>query len=240
MYTCFAIDDEFTSLKILTHYIESQPELELIKAFTDPILALNEIEKLKKVVDIIFLDVEMPGMNGIELAKLIKHKTKKLVFTTSFSNYAINSYELEADGFLLKPILPAKFDQTIKKLCSGLDFSLKNYEDAFIVVKSTEQRNRFIKIRITDIIVVEAKERTTKIYTKEEIITSNSSLAEVSELLAFEKTFHRIHRSFIISANHVKTLERTFVILTNSLKISIGRKYAELYHKLSKNRRLSG
>jgi DNA-binding LytR/AlgR family response regulator len=237
MYTCLAIDDELASLKILTYYIELQPELDLIKAFTNPIVALNEIKKLNTIVDIIFLDIEMPDINGIELAKLIRHKTKKLVFTTAFSSYAINSYELEADGFLLKPISLVRFDQTTKKLFSSLDIRSKDHLEYFIVVKSIEQRNRFVKIRIGDIIAVEAQERTTKIYTKEEIINSNSSLAKVSELLVFEKTFHRIHRSFIISENHLKTLERTFVILSNSLKISIGRRYSELYYKLSKNNR---
>lgn len=233
MYTCFAVDDQFLSLEILTNHIKLQPELKLIKTFTNPLVVLEEIKKLNKPIDIIFLDIEMPEMNGIDLAKLIRNKTNKLVFTTAYSKYAIDSYEIEADGFLLKPISLSRFTKITKKLFLDPINNLKHTE-SFIIVKSREQRNRFIKIKTADIIAIEANERTTKIYTIDEIINSNSSLSEVSELLAFERNFHRIHRSFIISGNHVRTLERTFVIQSNGLKISIGRRYAEIYYELSK------
>jgi DNA-binding LytR/AlgR family response regulator len=94
MYTCLAIDDEFPALEIIIDYIALQPKLKLLKSYSSAPTALKEIENLKKPVDVIFLDIEMPTMNGLELARLIKHKTNKLVFTTAHANYAIHSYEM--------------------------------------------------------------------------------------------------------------------------------------------------
>jgi DNA-binding LytR/AlgR family response regulator len=170
MYTCLAIDDEFSALEIITDYIALQPELKLLKSYSSALMALKEIENLKKPVDLIFLDIEMPTMNGIELAKLIKHKTNKLVFTTAYANYAIHSYELEADAFLLKPFSQAKFDQIIRRLFSNSSNVQTEKANDFILLKSDEQRNRLIKIKLDKIYAIEAQERLTKIYIENEVI----------------------------------------------------------------------
>ncbi|ANF49051.1 hypothetical protein A0O34_00085 [Chryseobacterium glaciei] len=230
MYTCFIIDDEFSALELLSDYIALTPELKLLKSFNNPLTALAEIGKLKKPVDIVFLDIEMREMNGIELASLIKDKTNKFVFTTGFANYAVDSYELEADGFLLKPISPSKFFHTVKRLFPVYEnYSKRDFID-MVIVKSPEQRNRLLNIRAADIIAVEAQERATKIYTTQEIILSKSTLSEVFALLPRDRGFFQIHRSFIIAESHIKTLERSYLVLSNDLRISIGRKYAGFYY----------
>ncbi|MFD2286453.1 response regulator [Pedobacter petrophilus] len=232
MYTCLAIDDEFSALEILTSYIAEQTNLKLIKAYSNPLIALSEITKRTKPVDIIFLDIEMPGINGLELAELIKHQTKKLIFTTAHANYAINSYELNADDFLLKPISQSKFERATTNLFSN-DEIVHPPENEFILIKSKMQRNQLIKLKIADAIAIEAQEKGTKIYTKNEVIFSNSSLSEIAIFLLKVKAFSQIHRSFIISENKIKILERSHVVLSNDLKISIGRKYADFYHKMT-------
>src|SRR4051812_21385318 len=103
MYTSLVVDDDFSSLEIIYEYISSQPNIKLIGTFSDPVSALAAIEKLTLPIDILFIDIEMPALNGIELAKLIKHKVKKLIFTTAHTKYAFDSYELKADAYLLKP-----------------------------------------------------------------------------------------------------------------------------------------
>ena len=233
MYTCIAIDDEFSALEILTDYIAETPELKLLKTYTNPIVALAAIEMLTKPVDVIFLDIEMPEMNGLELAKLIRHKTKNLVFTTAHANYAINSYELNADDFLLKPILLIRFNQMLQKLFEKARKPTENKVYEFIIVKSTAQRNQFFKIKVADIIAVEAQERSTKILTEKELVFSNSSLAEIHASLKNITGFSQIHRSFIIAENRIKILERKHVVLNNDLIISIGRKYAEFYNMMA-------
>lgn len=236
MYTCLAIDDELSAIEIITDYVAAQPQLKLLKSYSIAETALKEIENLKKPVDVIFLDIEMPSMNGIELAKLIKHKTHKLVFVTSHSAYAIDSYELEADAFLLKPFSQGKFDQTVKKLFSTTPSTQVDKVDDFILLKSIEQRNRFIKIKLDKIYAVEAQERDIKVHLEHEVIFSNSSFAEALALLPHEKGFSRVHRSFIVAENQVKTLERSYIILNNGVRISIGRKYLDFYHKMSKKK----
>ncbi|WP_051691552.1 LytR/AlgR family response regulator transcription factor [Pedobacter borealis] len=236
MYTCLAIDDEFSALDIITDYIALQPELKLLKSYSSAPTALKEIENLKKRVDVIFLDIEIPTMNGIELAKLIKHKTNKLVFTTAHANYAIHSYELEADAFLLKPFSQAKFDQIIKRLFSNSSNIQAEKVNDFILLKSDEQRNRFIKIKLDKIYAVEAQERLTKIYLEDKAILSRSSFSEALALLTTNADFSQIHRSFIVAESQIKTLERSYVILNNNIRISIGRKYLDFYHKMSKKK----
>jgi len=240
MYTCIAIDDEFSALEIITDYIAAQPELKLLKSYTTVDIALKEIENLKKPVDIIFLDIEMPNMNGLELAKLIRHQAHKLVFTTAHADYAIHSYELEADAFLLKPFSYTKFDQTIKKLFSGHAKAQVEKANDFILLKSTEQRNRFIKIKLDKIYAVEAQERLVKIHLEKDTVFSRSSFSDVLALLPSGMDFSQIHRSFVIAENQIATLERSYVILNNGLRISIGRKFLDFYHKMSKkNKNLS-
>jgi len=236
MYTCLAIDDEFSALEIITDYIALQPELKLLKSYSSAPTALKEIENLKKRVDVIFLDIEMPTLNGIELARLIKHKTNKLVFTTAHANYAIHSYELEADAFLLKPFSQQKFDQIIKRLFSNSSNVQAEKSNDFILLKSDEQKNRFIKIKLDKIYAVEAQERLTKIYLENEVIFSRSSFSEALALLTTNTGFSQIHRSFIIAESQIKTLERLYVILNNNIRISIGRKYLDFYHKMSKKK----
>lgn len=234
MYTCLIIDDEPSALEIITDYVAAHSQLKLLKSYSIAETARKEIEHIKKTVDVIFLDIEMPGINGIDLAKLIKHKTRKLIFTTAHANYAIDSYELEADAFLLKPFSQLKFDQTIKKIFSLSTPAQTNKTEDFVLLKSSEQRNRFIKIKLDKIYAVEAQVHEIKVHLEQEIIFSNSSFAEALALLPPEKGFAQIHRSFIIAENQIKTLERSYVILNNDTKLNIGRKYLSFYHKLSR------
>jgi DNA-binding LytR/AlgR family response regulator len=236
MYTCLVIDDEFSAQEIITDYIALQPELKLLKSYLSTGIALEEIVNFKKQVDIIFLDIEMPNMNGIELAKLIKHKTRKLVFTTAFANYAIHSYELEADAFLLKPFSQTKFNQTVQRLFSNPATTQEKIPEDFILLKSVEQRNRFIKIKLDKIYAIEAQERLIKIYLEQEAILSKSSFSDALVLFPLQKGFLQVHRSYIIAENQIKTLERSYVILNNNLRISIGRKYLDFYHKMYKKK----
>ena len=233
MYTCLAVDDEFSALEILTDHIAIHSELQLLKTYLNPLLALKEIEKLSKPIDIIFLDIQMPGINGIELAGLIKHKVKKIVFTTAHSSYALNSYEIEADGFLLKPLSAAMFARTIQRLFPNPDNPVIHQSEDFMMVKSKMQRNQLIRIKLAHIIAIEAQERSTRIFTTQGVVMSNSSLSEVSELLMLKAGFSRIHRSFIIADNQVKNLERSHIILSTDLKVPIGRKYSSIYDKMA-------
>ena len=227
MFTCLIIDDEQSALEVLSDYISDQPELHLLNSYNNPINALNEIKNLQEIVDVIFLDIEMPGMNGIELAKLIRHKANKIVFTTAHQGYAYASYEMFADGFLLKPISQTKFKIASKKLFE------ENLESPFLV-KSILHKNRLVNIDVSSIIAVEAALGGVKIHTIDQEILSSSSLSEIAAQLLKRKGFHKIHRSFIISGKYIKILERSFVVLKNELRIPIGRKFLDSYRQIAK------
>ncbi|QPH39218.1 LytR/AlgR family response regulator transcription factor [Pedobacter endophyticus] len=234
MLTCLAIDDDSSALELLTDYIAEQPELKLSKTFTNPLIALAAIEGLKNPVDIIFLDIEMPEMNGLELAKLIRHKTKRLVFTTGYASYALSSYEVNADDYLLKPISLTKFTQSLTKLSLKESQSMPQESQEYLLVKGTEHRNQLIKLKIEDLIFVEAQEKSTKILVNQEAFMSNSRFHEVMELLAETDLFVQVHRSFLVAKDQIKVLERSHIILYNGKTIKIGRMYAHVYAKLLK------
>jgi DNA-binding LytR/AlgR family response regulator len=230
MHTSLVIDDDFSSLEIISEYISSQPSIKLINTFSDPLLALKEIKKLTKPIDLLFIDIEMPMMNGIELAKLIQHKARILIFTTAHTKYAFDSYELKADAYLLKPFSKSKFVQTLKTVL----FKAKNYlypkvDHDFILLKSKDQKTKFIKINLKDIIAAESQNKEIKIYTSDEIIFANNSLSHILKLLEHIDNFVQIHKSYIVSQNHIKGIERKYVLLSNNLKIPIGRTYKKFY-----------
>jgi len=232
MLTCLAIDDDFSALELLTDYIAERPELKLSKTYTNPLIALAAIERLKNPVDIIFLDIEMPEMNGLELAKLIRHKTKRLVFTTGYANYALSSYEVDADDYLLKPISLIKFTQSLAKLLLKETQPAAQETKEYLLLKGTEHRNQLIKLKIEDLILVEAQEKSTRILINQEAFISNSRFYEVMELLSETDLFVQVHRSFLVAKNQIKVLERSHIVLYNGKTIKIGRMYAHVYAKL--------
>ena len=236
MIKAIIIDDEPSAVSVLSLLLKKKcaEDVQVVATTNSPAAAKGLIELHKP--DLVFLDIEMPTLNGIELARLIKHKTNKLVFTTAHANYAIHSYELEADAFLLKPFSQQKFDQIIKRLFSNSSNVQAEKSNDFILLKSDEQKNRFIKIKLDKIYAVEAQERLTKIYLENEVIFSRSSFSEALALLTTNTGFSQIHRSFIIAESQIKTLERLYVILNNNIRISIGRKYLDFYHKMSKKK----
>jgi DNA-binding LytR/AlgR family response regulator len=234
MYNCIAIDDEFSSIEILTDYVDLHPQLNLLETFNNPLVALEKIKALKHSVDIIFMDIDMPDMSGLKLAELIRHKTKKLVFVTAHSGYAINSYEMDADGFLLKLISSEKFNKMISKLIAEPLHSINSTLNNYIILKCIEHSNQTKKISTNDIIAIEAQDKMIRIYTKERILYCNNTIAEIANMPEMTKSFSRIHRSFIIAQDKIKTLERSCVVMDNNLKINIGVTYANFYDKMIK------
>lgn len=115
IYKCIIIDDDPFAIEGLTKFIDLIPNLTVIKSYTDPIQAMLDLVS-KEIVDLILLDINMPKISGIELSREIRKQTHKLVFTTAYTKYGYEAFEVEADAYLLKPYSLSKFTSTIVKL----------------------------------------------------------------------------------------------------------------------------
>lgn len=238
-YSCIVVDDEVDAVECLTEYIAAIPDLEILNSYNDPLLALNRISSGPNV-DIIFLDVEMPTINGLELAKAIRHKTNKLVFNTAHSKYAYDAFETHADAFLLKPYSLGKFAVTINGLLTHFpnheekkqsidDHAQSNY--FFVKTKQingdASTSSTFIKITFDDIIYVESILNHVSIYTLSEHFTTFNTLKNVGITLLASEQFIQPHRSFIINRSHIKSVDHNNIVMENETKINIGHSYRE-------------
>jgi len=234
MHRCVIIDDEAHAVEGLTRYIESVPELTLVKAYTDPLIALREIDCLG-VVDVLFLDVDMPKINGIELGKEIRGKVRKLVYTTGHTKYAFEAFELNADCYLLKPFSLGKFILTINKLFPESQ-SIKGEflpdipkKKDFFFVKSKEDELQVVRVNFADIVVVEGQRNYVLIHTLAKKIMTYISLGEMVKVLADYPGFLQVHRSYVVNQQQIEMVDGNTVKLSNGAKIVVGNAFREQF-----------
>jgi DNA-binding LytR/AlgR family response regulator len=222
MIRCIAIDDQQNSISGIEKYIADAPNMELLASYTDPMTALNELKKIDQV-DVIFMDIQMPQISGIELSKAIRSKTRKLIFTTSHEEYAFEAFEAEADAYLLKPYGYAKFALTVNRMFE--DETEDIAQEAYFFVKNKSEEHKAVLVRYADIIAFESFHNYIKIHTKEKVIIAYLSLKDVKEQLNIEKGFIQLHRGYIISINHILHVEGTRVTLSNHTSFTVGDLY---------------
>lgn len=236
MYKCIIIDDEERSINNLVNYIEQYPGLEIIKQFSQPLNALEEISRMEKV-DLIFMDVDMPTLTGIELAKMVRHKTDKLIFATAHSKYAFDAYELRAEAYLLKPFSFAKFAEEVNRVLSQ-KIALHQSEDKntdYILVKQKDGGN-IVKIEFKDIVVFESFSNYIKIFTSwsKDPIIAYLTLKDILNLIDERNInyFQQVHRAFIISLKHFKSLGGNMIYMNTGKGLQIGGHYRDSVRSL--------
>ena len=211
MITGIAVDDEKIILEELCAMIK-QTEIELVSAFQDPLEALESIKSLKP--DVVFLDIEMPGLNGIEMARKIAHFDPKIqiVFVTAYEQYALKAFEVSAVHYLLKPLTQDKINEAVERVRRVLQMNevkgdIGKPEAAFGKagtegrISVTDRNNIFI-IKLSDIIYLKSEEGRTVLVTKKGSFMSRDGLHFWEGRLT-ELDFLRCHRSFIINANYI-------------------------------------
>ena len=232
MFKCIVIDDELHAIEGLQSYIAAVPELILFKSYTDPVVALKEIS-ISDSVDIIFMDVDMPKITGLELAQVIRSKTNTLVFTTAHTKYAYDAFETNADAYLLKPYSLGKFVITINRLLAEkLNKPLKGQTkpaipDEFFFVKNKNDDYKIVRIYYSDIIAVESKLNHIMIYVQGKQIVTKMSLTEFAKKLADKPEFIQLQRSFIVRKDQIETINGNMVKMNNGIQLTVG----ELYRK---------
>lgn len=218
MITCAIIDDEPLAIKLLSAYVAKTPFLQLACTFSSALEARPELAE--SPVDLVFLDIQMPEMNGLELARFLPEHTR-IIYTTAFTGYAVDSYRVGAIDYLVKPVGYADFLQAAERARGWMELRANaapvamNTEgtppssDGTIFVKS---EYKLIRITIDDILYVEGLKDYVKIYTcsHERPILSLMSMHTIEENLPADH-FLRIHRSYIVNMKRVEHLERAGV-----------------------------
>jgi len=239
IYKCIIIDDELYAIEGLKNYINAVPNLELVKFYTDPMEALMEINA-GDMVDLILLDINMPKISGLELSLEIRHKTHKLVFTTSFSQYGYEAFEREADAYLLKPYTLSKFASTIAKLfprqVEPTPTTVSTDDDDFFFVKDKNEQLRIVKVRYQDVVAVESQQNYVFIHTLGRKVLTYMSLTEMGKTFQPFRNFVQFQRSFIINKDHIESINGNMIKMVNGIIITVGEHFKNDYQAfLSKN-----
>lgn len=231
MLKCVVIDDEQPSIDIMKHHINKVSELELIGTFTNPIEGIKFIRN--NHTDILFLDIQMNEMTGIDVMNILDENIK-IILCTAFSEYAVEGFNNNAIDYLLKPISFERFTKSIKKIISNLSKDNEYKEQDYIYIK-TEQKGKFIKIYYQEIDYVEAMGNYISISKGKEKIIAYSTMRDMENILP-SNLFMRIHKSYIVSMEKISMIENGFVLLRSGVKISIGTNYKNnLMQKIKQN-----
>lgn len=216
MINCIIIDDEPLAVKLLENHISKIDSLKLIATAKNAIEAYQILQT--KPVDLMFLDIEMPNLNGIEFLKSL-HQKPKTIFTTAYREFAVEGFELEAVDYILKPITFERFFKSVDRVLRNIP-SDEQVED-FIIVK-TDGLNR--KIILSDILYFESQGNDVRIILQIEgkIITKNKMID--LEVSLSDKGFIRIHRSFLINSKYVSAFNNNELNL-GKYNIPVGRTY---------------
>lgn len=227
---CIVVDDEPLAIKMLEDYIERTPFLKLSHSFSDPVQALSFLKS--NPVNLVFLDIQMPDLDGINLSRMVPSETK-IIFTTAFKEYAFDSYEVNALDFLLKPIRYHKFLNAVEKAKQW--FNLINYKNE-PVSKSTSFYiridNQLRQVEITDIVYVSGLKDYVRIHLKNEKrpLITHLTMKAAEEMLPKEQ-FMRVHRSYIVALNHIKSVDRNNCIHLGDEVIHVTEGYREEFMK---------
>lgn len=224
-YNCLIVDDEPLAIKLVQKHLGHFPQFNIIAKCENAVEASVILSKYS--IDLIFLDIQMPGINGIEFLKSLINKPK-VIITSAHKEYALDGFNLDVVDFLLKPITLDRFFKAINKF---QNFQTKDSKETFksfdiqqnktdILIKDT---NKTYRINPDNILYIEGMREYIKVYTTNETIITKSSLTNFSKQLD-DSIFIRIHKSYIINTNKVNAFTKSSIEIANK-KIPIGRSY---------------
>lgn len=225
-YTCLIVDDEQLARKLLEEFVAKIPMLELKGMCKNPLEAMDILKS--EHIDIMFLDIQMPELTGVEFIKTLQQKPA-IIFTTAYSEYALEGYELDVIDYLVKPFPLDRFIKAVNKAIEFIDFKRsagKTDQDTmgsnYILLHAD---HKIYKVNLDDIQYIEGLKEYVSYFTKEKRIIVLQSLKSIEESLPSNK-FIRVHRSYIVPINKIKTLDGNQVQIGDKL-IPIGRSYKE-------------
>ena len=235
MIRCLVVDDEPLALHILEDYISKVPFLTLVKSTTNPIEALSFVQNGE--IDLVFLDVQMPELTGIQFLKISNGKAK-VILTTAYSQYALEGYELDVVDYLLKPFAFDRFYKAIQKAQSVLqplsapaiikeEPAQQDLLTDFIFVKT---EHKIQKVYLHDILFIEGLKDYISIFTPTERIITLQIMKKMEDALP-EKHFTRVHKSYIVALNKIDSIERSRIWIKDKI-IPVGDTYRDNFFRI--------
>jgi two-component system LytT family response regulator len=230
---CIAIDDEPLALELIRQYVDRVPELQLVQTFDDAITGGEFLRA--NTVDLLFIDINMPDITGIELVRSLKNKPAT-IFTTAYKKFAFEGFELEAVDYLLKPISFERFLKAVKRVIDfhAVKYPAKANTSEHFFVRS---EYRMVKIELDEIDYIEGLEDYIKIhFANAKPVLTLMTLKSVLEKLP-EEQFKRIHRSYIIPVNKVQSILNRKLTLTNGTELPVSDSYVSFINEWMKKGR---
>jgi len=236
---CIAVDDEPLALGLVCKFIEQTPFLNLVGKYSGALDALKAIHAEK--IDLIFLDIQMPDLNGIELARVLDKGPEKprIIFTTAYNQFALEGYKVDALDYLLKPFNYEEFLRAAQKALNYAELLNKPAPQATAAANETEHADdnylflkveyQLVRIALDDILYIEGLKDYVKVHLRnsEKAVLSLTSLKALEEKLP-SKRFMRVHRSFIVALDKIAAMTKN-TIQINKMHIAVGDQYKEAF-----------
>lgn len=251
---CCIIDDEPLALDLLESYVLKTPFLKLTGKYLGALQAMNELQSSE--VDLIFLDIQMPGLNGLDFSRMIGEKAR-IIFTTAFNQYALDSYKVNALDYLLKPISYIDFLQAANKALRWFEIVRRPANTAVAVPVAeptppspTSEKDdidsifvksgyKLVQVKLASILYIEGLKDYIKIYTEDEVkpLLSLMSMKSMEELLPSGR-FMRVHRSYIVQIDKIKIIDRNRIVFGKTY-IPISDSYKKEFAAFLSNRSIN-
>lgn len=219
MINCLIVDDEPLALDIIESYVKDNEQLYLVKKCNTAFEAFEVLHHVK--IDLLFLDIKMPGLNGIDFIRSLKDPPA-VIFTTAFSEYAVASYELEAVDYLLKPITLERFNKSLDKFFKSQPIIIDEKKDYTYFKVS----GKLVKVEHGHILYAQSIKDYIMLYTISGNLIVHMTMKYLGELLP-EDQFIRVHRSYLVNQSHINVIGKNQILL-NDTEIPIGEHYKEI------------
>lgn len=224
-YNCIIIDDEQPARKLIENHCSKLDFLNVIGSFKSPILAMDILSG--NTIDILFLDIQMPDINGLDFIKSMQNRSINVILTTAYREFALDGYNLNAVDYLLKPIEFSRFFQAIEKI-NTIHSKSNVLSTSFIHIKSNKKQ---YKLAIEDIIYLKSESEYIVYYTKSHgKLMVYGALKDAQKTLNSSAIFCRVHRSYIINLNEIAFVEGQMIMILDRL-IPISESYKEQFYK---------
>lgn len=237
MLRCFILDDERPAINVLKRYINRMPDLLLVGTETNPIAGIELIQREKP--DVVFLDIQMEEMSGLDVMNVIGQETK-VVFCTAYSEFAVTSYELDAVDYLMKPIEFRRFVKAVERVTAAVVHNVPVTDESipndYIYVK-TGIKGKLLKIDFDEIDYIEGRNNYVAFFRgNKPAIVAYLTLKELETKLA-GKQFMRVHKSYIVALKQISSLENNQLHIKNSMyRVPIGANFKEAFMERMKDK----